>query len=93
MDMGTRSCLLTAPLAMAYRFESDVLCGSTKSNPEPAGLRWSADHAAELKRNERKRPLMDGLLAASALQHQLGIVSRDPSVFPDGEAMLNLWTG
>ncbi len=41
----------------------------------------------------RKLPLMDSLLAATALQHGLTLVTRNTGDFPEDVAVLNPWSG
>ena len=135
---------------MPYLVDANVLCESSKSHPEPAVLKWLAEHDAELhlsvlslgamlkgihlmdqsnrrhqierwyqrierwaanrllsmdapvmttwgrfyakhQRAGRKLPLLDSLLAATALQHQLTIVTRNTTDFPDDVPRLNPW--
>jgi predicted nucleic acid-binding protein len=47
---------------------------------------------AKHQRAGRKLPLMDSLLAATALQHNLTIVTRNTSDFPDDVPLLNPWS-
>ena len=135
---------------MSYLLDANILCESSKSRPDPAVLRWLADHDAELhvsvlslgemvkgihlmdtgiRRQQierwfqrierwaanrllamdapvmlvwgrlyarhqkigRKFPLMDSLLAATALRHDLTVVTRNASDFPDEVSVLNPW--
>ena len=135
---------------MPYLVDTNVLCESSKSNPEPAVLQWLADHDAELhvsvlslgemlkgihlidpgnrlhdierwyqrierwaanrllvmdapvmltwgrlyakhQRAGRKLPLTDSLIAATALQHHLTVVTRNATDFPDDVPQLNPW--
>ena len=46
---------------------------------------------AKHQRTGRKLPLMDSLLAAAALQHNLTIVTRNTADFPDDVPLLNPW--
>ena len=46
--------------------------------------------AAQAKRKGKVLPVLDGLLAATALHHNLTIVSRNASDFPNA-LVLNLW--
>jgi toxin FitB len=137
---------------MPYLVDANILCESSKSQPEPVVMRWLADHDAELhvsvlslgemfkgihlmdagrrrhqierwyqrierwaanrllvmdapvllawgrfhakhQRAGRKLPLMDSFLAATALHHQLTIVTRNTAGFPDDVPVLNPWTG
>ncbi len=136
---------------MSYLVDVNVLCESSKPNPEAAVLQWLADHDAELhisvlslgemlkgihlmdrgkrrqeiehwyERVERwatrctlpldsaimktwaafyakhqraglKLAVIDSLVAATALHHQLTLVTRNTSDFPDEVALLNPWT-
>ena len=136
---------------MPYLVDANILCESSKSQPEPAVLQWLADHDAELhvsvlslgemlkgihlmdagkrrheiecwyhrierwasnrllvmdapvmlewgqfyakhQRGGRKLPLIDSLLAATALQHHLTIVTRNTADFPEDVPVLNPWT-
>ena len=47
---------------------------------------------AKHQRAGRKLPLMDSLLAATAMQHDLTIVTRNTADFPDDVSLLNPWT-
>jgi predicted nucleic acid-binding protein len=135
---------------MAYLVDTNVLCESSKPNPDPLVIQWLASHDAELRvsalsigemlkgihlmdagkrrhdierwfhrieawaanrllaldaavmatwgrfyadhqRNGRKLSLMDSLLAATALHHQLTIVTRNTGDFPDDVTLLNPW--
>ncbi len=137
---------------MPYLLDTNVLCESSKTHPDPGVIQWLGDHDAELhvsvlslgemlkgvhlmdqgnRRNEierwyqrierwaanrllamdadtmctwgrlyakhqragRKLPLMDSLLAATALQHGLTLVTRNTGDFPDEVAVLNPWGG
>ena len=136
---------------MSYLVDANILCESSKAQPETAVLQWLADHDAELhvsvlslgemlkgihlmaagnrrhqidrwyqrierwaakrllvvdasvmiawgcfyakhQRAGRKLPLMDSLLAATALQHQLTIVTPNTTDFPADVPVLNPWT-
>jgi hypothetical protein len=55
-------------------------------------LAWGRIHAKH-QRAGRKLPLMDSFLAATALHHQLTIVTRNTADFPDDVPVLNPWTG
>jgi predicted nucleic acid-binding protein len=133
-----------------YLIDTNVLCESSKPNPDAAVLQWLADHDAELalsalslgemlmgihlldrgKRREeienwfqriqrwaagrilpvdaavahtwalfyakhqragRRLPAMDSLIAATALQHQFTLVTRNTGDFPDDVPTLNPW--
>lgn len=135
---------------MAYLLDANVLCESSKSNPEPAVIQWLSDHDSELhvsalslgemikgihlmdqgkrrveietwyqridrwaarriipldgavmgtwgvfcakhQKAGRKLPLMDSLLAATALQSNLTLVTRNTADFPDDIPMINPW--
>lgn len=135
---------------MAYLLDSNVLCESSKAQPDPAVMQWLSDHDSELfisvislgemlkgihlmdhgnrrevierwyqrierwaakrllamdapvmttwgrlyaqhQRAGRKLPLMDSLLAATALQHHLTIVTRNTYDFPEDVPLLNPW--
>ncbi len=134
---------------MPYLVDANVLCESSKAQPEAAVLQWLSHHDAELhisvltlgemlkgirlmdtgsrhdiergyqhtgrwvanrllamdapvmttwarlyakhQRTERKLLLMDSLLAATALQHQLTIVTRNTTDFSDDVPLLNPW--
>jgi toxin FitB len=136
---------------MSYLVDANILCESSRSQPDPVVLQWLADHDSELhvsvlslgemlkgihlmdagrrrreiegwyqrierwaanrllvmdasvmvtwgrfyashQRAGRKLPLMDSLLAATALRHQLTIVTRNTADFPDDVPVLNPWT-
>jgi len=47
---------------------------------------------AKHQRAGRKLPAMDSLIAATALQHQLTLVTRNTEDFPDDVPILNPWT-
>jgi toxin FitB len=47
---------------------------------------------AKHQRTGLKLPLMDSLLAATALRHQLTIVTRNTTDFPDDVPLVNPWT-
>jgi predicted nucleic acid-binding protein len=51
--------------------------------------RWGSI-AAESRRKGKALPVIDGLLAATALHHNLTVVSRNASVFPNAQ-VLNPW--
>lgn len=57
----------------------------------PVMLAWGRLYAKH-QRAGRKLPLMDSLLAATALQHHLTIVTRNTADFPDDVPVLNPWT-
>ncbi|MDA0751582.1 MAG: type II toxin-antitoxin system VapC family toxin [Verrucomicrobia bacterium] len=52
--------------------------------------RWGAFYAYHQKKG-RKLNLMDSLIAATALEYQLVIATRNESDFPDGVDVLNPW--
>ena len=56
----------------------------------PVMFAWGRFYAKH-QRAGRKLPLMYSLLAATALQHQLTIVTRNTSDFPDDVPVLNPW--
>ena len=69
------------------RFDNSVLALTT-----PTMLRWGR-LTADLERKGRKLPVVDSLLAATALEHDLTLVTRNTSDFtPAGVRVLNLWT-
>ena len=135
---------------MSYLVDTNVLCESSKPNPNPYVLKWLEDHDAELylstislgemlkgiylmdrgKRRQqieiwyqrierwsagrvlsvdsapintwallcakhqkagRKLPAIDSLVAATALHHQLTLVTRNTEDFPDDVSTLNPW--
>jgi len=47
---------------------------------------------AKHQRAGRKLPILDSLIAAAALHHQLTLVTRNESDFPDDISVLNPWT-
>jgi len=57
----------------------------------PVMIAWGRLYAKH-QRAGCKLPLMDSLLAATALQHQLTIVTRNTTDFPDDVSVLNPWT-
>ena len=57
----------------------------------PINLAWGRFYAKD-QRAERKLPLMDSLLAATARHHQFTIVTRNTADFPDDVPVLNPWT-
>src|ERR1022692_4924517 len=75
LDQGKRRTLLEAWLEMDLqaRFAGRIL-------PIDAAIanRWGVI-AAEAKRRGKALPIVDGLLAATALQHNLTVISRDTS--------------
>jgi toxin FitB len=56
----------------------------------PVMTTWGRFYAQH-QRAGRKLPLMDSLLAATALQHHLTIVTRNTSDFPNDVPVLNPW--
>jgi len=137
---------------MPYLLDANVLCESSKTQPEARVMQWLTDNDAELrvcsltlgevlkgihlmdqgKRREsierwyarierwatrrlvvldlpvmarwgnfyaqhqragRKLPLMDSLLAATALHHRWTVVTRNTSDFPDEVPVVNPWEG
>ena len=59
---------------------------------EPAALRW-AEIAARAEHSGRPGSFADGLIAATALEHGLTLVTRHVTDFePFGVSLLNLWT-
>ena len=56
----------------------------------PVMATWGRFYAQQ-QRAGRKLPLMDSLLAATALQHRLTIVTRNTTDFPDDVPLLNPW--
>jgi predicted nucleic acid-binding protein len=65
--------------------------GRTLLVDEPVADRWGLI-AAEAKRTGRTLSIIDGLLAATALQHNLTVVSRNVSDFANTPApVLNPW--
>jgi predicted nucleic acid-binding protein len=56
----------------------------------PTMSTWGRFYAKH-QRTGRKLPLMDSLLAATALQHELTIVTRNTTDFPDEVTILNPW--
>jgi predicted nucleic acid-binding protein len=48
--------------------------------------------SAKHQRAGRKLPAMDSLIAATALQHQLTLVTRNAEDFPEDVPILNPWT-
>jgi len=57
----------------------------------PVMIAWGRFYAKH-QRAGRKLPLMDSLLAATALQHQLTIVTPNTTDFPADVPVLNPWT-
>ncbi len=51
---------------------------------------WGAFYAKH-QRAGRKLPAMDSLIAATALEHQLILVTRNTNDFPDDVPLLNPW--
>jgi len=135
---------------MAYLLDTNVLCESSKSSPDPVVIQWLSDHDSELhvsslslgemikgihlmdqgkrrieidtwyqrverwaarrimpldgpvmqtwgvfyakhQKAGRKLPLMDSLLAATALQFNLTLVTRNITDFPEEVSMVNPW--
>lgn len=135
---------------MLYLVDSNVLCESSKSHPDPGVVQWLSDHDSELNvsvlslgemlkgihlmdqghgRNDidrwyqrieawaanrllnadsstmalwgrfyakhqragRKLALMDSLIAATALQHGLTLVTRNTADFPVEVPVINPW--
>jgi len=58
----------------------------------PVMLAWGRFYAKH-QRAGRKLPLMDSLLAATALQYELTIVTCNTADFPDDVPVLNPWAG
>ena len=56
----------------------------------PVMTTWGRFYAKH-QRAGRKLPLIDSLLAATALQHHLTIVTRNSTDFPDEVPLLNPW--
>jgi len=56
----------------------------------PVMATWGRLYANH-QRTGRKLPLADSLLAATALQHQITIVTRNIADFPDDVPLLNPW--
>lgn len=52
---------------------------------------WGRFYASH-QRAGRKLPLMDSLLAATAIQHGLTIVTRNSGDFPDDVSLFNPWS-
>jgi len=52
---------------------------------------WASFYAKH-QRAGRKLPAIDSLIAATALQHQLTLVTRNTDDFPDDVPILNPWT-
>ena len=57
---------------------------------EEVADRWGL-LAADAKKNGKALSVIDGLLAATAIQHNLTIVSRNVSDFADASQLLNPW--
>jgi predicted nucleic acid-binding protein len=59
---------------------------------DAAVMKTWASFYAKHQRAGRKLPAMDSLIAATALQHQLTLVTRNTADFPDDVPVLNPWT-
>ena len=58
---------------------------------EPVAARW-AEIAARAERSGKPKPLADGLIAATALQHDLALATRNVGDFePFGVSIFNPW--
>lgn len=135
---------------MAYLLDTNVLCESSKSNPDPAVTQWLSENDSELhvsalslgemikgihlmdkgkrrieietwyqrierwaarrivpldgpvmhtwgvfyakhQKAGRRLPLMDSLLAATSLQSNLTLVTRNTADFPEEVSVVNPW--
>jgi predicted nucleic acid-binding protein len=74
--------------------DSNVLCEASQAHPDPTVLPWLADNDAELHVSVLSLgEMLKGihLMAATALQHDLTIVTRNTTDFPDDVPLLNPW--
>jgi predicted nucleic acid-binding protein len=86
LDQGRRRRQLEAWYARIERWAA----GRILPLDVPVMRRWGTFYAKH-QLNGRKLDVIDSLLAATAIEHQLTLVTRNTAHFPDEVPMLNPW--